>query len=95
VRWHALPARDEFRVRGTEGEIDLTPLNGPQLVFPGGVESYPAHENIHYPCIEDFVSAVIEGREPRSSGATALPAEWVMEQAAADRPAALESAHTP
>jgi predicted dehydrogenase len=82
VRWHARPARDEFRIRGTEGEIDLTPLNGPEAVFPGGVESHPAHVNIHYPCIEDFVSAVLEGRPPRSSGATALAAEWVMERSA-------------
>jgi predicted dehydrogenase len=82
VRWHARPARDEFRIRGTEGEIDLTPLNGPAAVFPGGTESHPAHANIHYPCIEDFVSAVLEGRQPRSSGATALPTEWVMERSA-------------
>jgi predicted dehydrogenase len=80
VRWHARPARDEFRIRGTAGEIDLTPLNGPALVFPGGSEFLPAHSNIHYPCVEDFVSAVMEERAPRSSGATALPAEWVMER---------------
>ena len=80
VRWHARPARDEFRIRGTAGEIDLTPLNGPELVYPGGRESHPAHRNIHYPCIEDFVTAVDEGRPPRSSGETALPAEWVMER---------------
>jgi predicted dehydrogenase len=83
VRWHAQPARDEFRIRGTLGEIDLTPLNGPQLLHPSGVESHPPHANIHYPCIEDFVSAVLEGRPPLSSGATALPAEWVMERCAA------------
>jgi predicted dehydrogenase len=80
VRWHAQPARDEFRIRGSAGEIDLTPLNGPGLVYPGGVESHPPHANIHYPCIEDFVSAVVDGRAPRSSGTTALAAEWVMER---------------
>jgi predicted dehydrogenase len=85
VRWHALPSRDEFRIRGTAGEIDLTPLNGPELVHPGGVESHPAHANIHYPCVEDFVSAVMENRAPRSSGATALAAEWVMEQSVRPR----------
>src|SRR5262249_40669550 len=78
VRWHARPARDEFHIRGTVGEIDLTPLNGPDLVYPGGTESHPPHRNIHYPCIEDFVSAVLECRAPRSSAATALPTEWVM-----------------
>ncbi len=80
VRWHIRPPRDEFRIRGTAGEIDLTPLNGPELVFPGGQESHPAPANLHYPCVEDFVSAVLEGRPPRSSGESALPAEWVMEK---------------
>ncbi|MDE3166543.1 MAG: Gfo/Idh/MocA family oxidoreductase [Acidobacteriota bacterium] len=78
VRWHARPPRDEFRIRGTEGELDLTPLNAPDLVFPGGCESHPAPANLHYPCIEDFVSAVMEHRAPRSSGESALLAERVM-----------------
>jgi 1,5-anhydro-D-fructose reductase (1,5-anhydro-D-mannitol-forming) len=82
VRWHSRVARDEFRIRGTEGELDLTPLNGPSLVHPGGTEQAPAHANIHYPCVEDFVSAVLEGRAPRSTGESALLTEWVMEQAA-------------
>jgi predicted dehydrogenase len=81
VRWHARPARDEFRVRGTEGEMNLTPLNGPELKHPGGIELHPAHGNIHYPCIEDFVSAVLDGRAPRSSASSALSTEWVMEEA--------------
>jgi predicted dehydrogenase len=82
VRWHSRIPRDEFRIRGTEGEIDLTPLNSPTLVHPGGTEQVPAHANLHYPCMEDFVTAVLEGRPPRSSGASALATEWVMEQAA-------------
>jgi len=80
VRWHSRVARDEFRIRGTEGELELTPLNGPALVHPGGTEQVPAHANIHYPCVEDFVSAVLEGRAPRSTGESALLTEWVMEQ---------------
>lgn len=72
VRWHSRVERDEFRIRGVEGELDLTPLNGPRLVHPGGEERIPAHENLHYPCVADFVSAALEGRPPRSSGATAL-----------------------
>lgn len=81
VRWHSRVPRDEFRVRGAEGEIDLTPLNGPRIVHPGGAGQIPAHANLHYPCIEDFVTAVLDGTPLRSSGATALAAEWVMEQA--------------
>jgi len=80
VRWHSREARDEFRIRGTEGEMDLTPLSGPSLVFPGGAEEIPAPANLHYPCIEDFTHAVLEDRPPRSSGKTALETEWVMAQ---------------
>jgi 1,5-anhydro-D-fructose reductase (1,5-anhydro-D-mannitol-forming) len=80
VRWHSRVSRDEFRVRGTEGELDLSPLNGPELVYPGGAEQIAAPANLHYPCIEDFVSAVLEGRAPRSSGRTAIRTQWVLEQ---------------
>jgi 1,5-anhydro-D-fructose reductase (1,5-anhydro-D-mannitol-forming) len=47
VRWHSKIARDEFRIRGTDGEVNLTPLNGPSLTYPGGVEEIPAHANLH------------------------------------------------
>jgi 1,5-anhydro-D-fructose reductase (1,5-anhydro-D-mannitol-forming) len=85
VRWHSRVVRDEFRVRGTDGEIDLSPLNGPELVQPGGVERIDAPANLHYPCVEDFVSAIVRGILPRSYGEGALAAEWVMEQAATSR----------
>lgn len=80
VRWHSRVPRDEFRIRGTEGEIDLTPLNAPGLVYPGGSEQLPADANLHSPCVTDFVSALEDGRPPLSSGATALPTEWVIQQ---------------
>src|SRR5262249_10192006 len=82
VRRHSRMSRDEFRIRGTDGELDLTPLNSPNLGHPGGVEQLPAHSNLHYPCVEDFISAVIENRAPRSTGATALDTESVIEQVA-------------
>jgi predicted dehydrogenase len=83
VRWNSRIVRDEFRIRGTEGEIDLSPLNGPELVYPGGAESVPAPANLHYPCVEDFVTAVLRDLPPVSGGASALLAEWVMDRAAA------------
>jgi len=82
VRWHSRVSRDEFRIRGVDGELDLTPLNGPELAYPGGVEQRPAPANLHYPCIEDFVTALLDGRPPRSSGQTAIATQWVIEQAA-------------
>jgi len=78
VRWHSRIPRDEFRIRGTKGELDLSPLNSPAFVHPGGVDQIPPSANLHYPCIEDFVTAILEGRAPRSTGDTALHAEWVM-----------------
>ena len=80
VRWHSRVVRDEFRIRGTDGEMDLTPLNGPALVYPGATEHLPADENLHYPCVENFVNAVLENQPPRSTGATALVTDWVTEQ---------------
>lgn len=81
VRWHSRTIRDEFRIRGTEGEINLTPLFGPELTYPGGQENLPPPENLHYPCVENFVSAVLEGAPLVSSGKTAIVTDWVTEQA--------------
>jgi 1,5-anhydro-D-fructose reductase (1,5-anhydro-D-mannitol-forming) len=80
VRWHSKLTRDECRIRGTDGEIDLSPLNGPELVYPGGRESLPPHANLHYPMIENFV-ATVEGKAALlSSGASAYWTDWVTEQ---------------
>ena len=86
VRWHSKIDRDEFRIRGTEGELDLSPLNGSLLNGPGITESHPAHPNLHYPAIENFVSAVLDGAELRSSGATAAWTDWVTARAIAPLP---------
>jgi len=81
VRWHSKVSRDECRIRGTDGEIDLSPLNGPDLIYPGGRDNLPPHTNLHYPILENFVDAV-EGKAPLlSSGATAYWTDWVTEQA--------------
>lgn len=81
VRWHSRVIRDECRFRGTDGEMELSPLNGPDLVYPGGRENLPAHANLHYPMLENFVDA-LEGKAPLlSSGATAFWTDWVTERA--------------
>lgn len=81
VRWHSKIARDECRIRGAEGEIEMSPLNGPDLVWPGGRENLPAHPNLHYPMIENFVDAVEGKSELLSSGASAYWTDWVTQQA--------------
>jgi predicted dehydrogenase len=80
VRRHCRVARDEFRITGTEGVMDLTPLNGPELRYPGATEMIPAHANLHYPCVENFVSAVLDGAELLASGETSIVTDWVTEQ---------------
>jgi predicted dehydrogenase len=81
VRWHSKVVRDECRIRGTDGEMELTPLNGPDLVYPGARENLPTHANLHYPMLENFVDAV-EGKAPLlASGASSYWTDWVTERA--------------
>lgn len=80
VRWHSRVARDEFRIRGTDGEINLTPLNSGRLVYPGGEELLPPHANLHYPCVENFVSAVLDGEPLLATGESSLPTARVIDQ---------------
>jgi predicted dehydrogenase len=80
VRWHSKVARDDFRIHGTGGMIDLSPLNSGELVAPSGQEHLPPHKNLHYPCIENFVSAIESGETLRASGASSLWTDWVTEQ---------------
>jgi predicted dehydrogenase len=81
VRWNTRTPRDDFRIVGTEGEMELTPLNGAHLVYPGGEEDLPTHANIHFPCVQNFVQAVLDGASLISSGSTALWTSWVTEKA--------------
>jgi 1,5-anhydro-D-fructose reductase (1,5-anhydro-D-mannitol-forming) len=81
VRWHSKIGRDECRIRGTDGEIEMSPLNGPDLIWPGGRESLAAHANLHYPMIENFVDAVLGKSSLLASGASSLWTDWVTERA--------------
>jgi 1,5-anhydro-D-fructose reductase (1,5-anhydro-D-mannitol-forming) len=85
VRWHSRIKRDECRIRGTEGEMELTPLNGPELVYPGGRENLPTHANRHYPLVENFVDAVEEKAPLLASGASSIWTDWVTERARQER----------
>jgi len=80
VRWHSRVGRDECRIRGTDGEIEMSPLNGPDLIYPGGRESLPAHSNLHYPMIENFVDAVLGEKPILASGASSFLTDWVTER---------------
>jgi predicted dehydrogenase len=80
VRWHSDVVRDQFRIIGTKGEINLDPLSGPELVHPGGTEHLPTHANIHFRMIENFVAAVLDNAPLLSSGESAIWTDWVTEQ---------------
>jgi 1,5-anhydro-D-fructose reductase (1,5-anhydro-D-mannitol-forming) len=80
VRWHSKIDRDECRIRGTDGEMDLTPLNGGNLVYPGRREELPPHSNVHYPMIENFVDAVCGKAPLLASGTSSYWTDWVTQQ---------------
>jgi predicted dehydrogenase len=82
VRWHSKLRRDDCRILGTAGEMELSPLNGPELTYPGGHESLPVQANVHSPLIENFVDAVEGKAQLLSSGATAWWTDWITERAA-------------
>ncbi len=72
VRWNSHIERDQFRVIGTDGEMILDPLSGPMLRVGDVQESLPRHSNAHYPCIENFVSAILDGAPLACTGDEAL-----------------------
>lgn len=86
VRWNSRIPRDQFQVIGTEGEIGLDPLNGPELRLTTRagtvVELLPPHKNLHYPLIENFVDAALANDPGRLAcpAAQAAWTDWVIEQ---------------
>jgi predicted dehydrogenase len=85
VRWNSRMPRDQFRVIGSEGEISLDPLNGPALrllASDGSLteEQLPANANVHYPAVENFVAAVLDGAPLACPIGEAIWTDWVTEQ---------------
>ncbi|MCU1321410.1 MAG: Oxidoreductase domain protein [Acidobacteriaceae bacterium] len=77
VRWNSRVSRDQFRVIGTEREIVLDALNGPLLRVAGREETLPPHENVHYPLVENFVDAVLDGAALACPIDEAIWTDWV------------------
>jgi len=80
VRWNSHTERDQFRLIGTDGEIDCDPLGGARLQCNGREEAWPPHANFHYPAVENFVSAVLDGTPLMCCGEEAIWTDWVTEQ---------------
>jgi predicted dehydrogenase len=77
VRWNSRVARDQFRVIGTGGEINLDPLSGPALRYAGKEEQLPTHANVHFPAVENFVNAALDGTPLACTGEDAVWTDWV------------------
>jgi predicted dehydrogenase len=80
VRWNSHIERDQFRVIGTDGEINLDPLNGASLRCGGSEELLPPHANLHFPAVENFANAVLDGAPLMCPGEEAIRTDWVTEQ---------------
>jgi predicted dehydrogenase len=79
VRWNSRIDRDQFRILGTTGEINLDPLSGPLLRMGDCEESLPTHPNVHYPCIENFVAAILDDAPLACPGDEALWTDHVIQ----------------
>jgi predicted dehydrogenase len=79
VRWNSHITRDQFRVIGSDAELNLDPLSGPILRINNHEESLPPHDNLHYPCIENFVSAILDGAPLACPGDQALWTDRVLQ----------------
>lgn len=79
----ALASRDTLDLFGSEGSVHVPVLNQGKAVVKTGdgerEECHPPHPNLHLPCIEDFVRAVQEGRDPAVSGETGLEVAKVID----------------
>jgi len=66
--WNSKAWTQEFEIIGTEAKVRWHPYDSPKVTRTIGrnVEDLelPNHDNVHYPLIADFVSAVIEDRAP-------------------------------
>jgi hypothetical protein len=59
----------------------MSPLNGPDLLYPGGRESLPVNANVHVPLIENFVDAVEGKAQLVASGEAAYWTDWITAEA--------------
>jgi predicted dehydrogenase len=90
VRWNSRIQRDQFRVIGSEGELSLDPLNGPALRLLDSAghlreEQLPTHANVHYPLIENFASAVLDGTPLACPIDQAIWTDWITQQVKASQ----------
>ena len=66
--WNSKTWSHEFEIVGTEAKVKWHPYDSDSVVRTVGRQvdelSMPNHDNVHFPVIEDFVSAIEEDRDP-------------------------------
>ena len=76
---------DSLDLYGSEGSIHVPVLNqGTLRLVRGGEErreDHPPHANLHQPLVEDFASAVRQGRPPEVAGEMGLEVQRLIEAA--------------
>ncbi len=81
--WAISERADDLVIRGTEGTIEARPYDrAPLLLHRGGeTESLDlsAADNWHFPLIDDFARAIVEGREPEFTARDGLQASRIMD----------------
>ena len=84
--WNSKTWADRFEIVGSEGKIIAEPLDGAPLTLIRGRDTEQLQiappENAHLPCIEDFVNAIAQKREPLCNGEAGLRANRLLEQIA-------------
>ncbi len=82
VTYAAFEARDTFDLYCTDGSIHIPRLNAGEMIVRTREgersEFHPPHPNLHYPLIEDFTRAVLEGRKPAVDGKKGLAVNRVL-----------------
>jgi predicted dehydrogenase len=75
--------QDTLEIFGSEGSLRADVLNEGRLRVRTKdgerFESHPPHANLHQPLIEDFASAVVEGRPPRVDGRVGQKVSEILE----------------
>ncbi|MDD5678753.1 MAG: Gfo/Idh/MocA family oxidoreductase, partial [Kiritimatiellae bacterium] len=66
--WNSKTWTHEFEIIGTEAKVRWHPYDSARVTRTIGRDvqelELPNHANVHYPLIADFVSAILEGRDP-------------------------------
>ncbi|MDD5677197.1 MAG: hypothetical protein PHW60_04295, partial [Kiritimatiellae bacterium] len=66
--WNSKTWTHEFEIIGTEAKVRWHPYDSARVTrtICRDVQELelPNHANVHYPLIADFVSAILEGRDP-------------------------------